>query len=65
MNNSINVSNSDIRAEIKAAGLYNWQVAVKLGIAESTFIRWLRLEMSDELKETIRIAIGELKEEQK
>lgn len=64
MNNLRNVKNSDIRSEIKAAGLFNWQVAMKLGVAESTFIRWLRLEMSDEMKENVRAAIGELKEEQ-
>lgn len=65
MNNSTNVKNSDIRGEIKAAGLFIWQVAAQLGIAESTFLRWLRFEMSDELKTQIRTAIGELKEEQK
>lgn len=62
MNNSTNVKNSDIRGEIKAAGLFIWQIAAQLGIAESTFLRWLRFEMSDELKAQIRNAIREIQE---
>ncbi len=62
MNNQ-KVNNADIRNEMKAAGLYYWQIAAKLGIAESTFIRWLRFELSDELKADVRAAIKELEEE--
>lgn len=62
MNNQ-KVNNADIRNEMKAAGLYFWQVAAKLGVAESTFIRWMRFELSDELKGKIRAAIAEITEE--
>lgn len=62
MNNQ-KVNNADIRNEMKAAGIYFWQIAAKLGVAESTFIRWMRFEMSDELKEKIRTAIKELEEQ--
>ncbi len=61
MNNQ-KVNNADIRNEMKAAGLYFWQVAAKLGVAESTFIRWMRFEMSDDMKTRIRAAITEAKE---
>lgn len=57
------ISNADIREEIKAKGLYLWQVAAKLGIAESTFIRWMRMEMDDETKYRVREAIREIQGE--
>lgn len=57
--NKSQISNADIREEIKSKGLYLWQVAAKLGIAESTFIRWMRMEMDDETKEKVRTAIRE------
>lgn len=57
------ISNADIREEIKKANLFLWQVAAKMGIAESTFLRWLRFELSDELKAQIRNAIHEIQEE--
>lgn len=57
--NKPQISNADIREEIKSKGLYLWQVAAKLGIAESTFIRWMRMEMDDETKEKVRTAIRE------
>ena len=59
MNNQ-KVNNADIRNEMKAAGIYFWQVAAKLGVAESTFIRWMRFELSDEQKAQVRTAIKEL-----
>lgn len=57
--NKMQISNADIREEIKAKGLYLWQVAAKLGIAESTFIRWMRMEMDDETKNRVREVIHE------
>ena len=52
--------NQEIRDRIKAAGLKQWQVAKKLGVAESTFIRWLRDELPSDQKEAIFKAIDEL-----
>lgn len=57
--NKPQISNADIREEIKSKGLYLWQVAAKLGIAESTFIRWMRMEMDDETKNRVREVIHE------
>ena len=54
------MNNSDIRAEIMAAGLKNWQIAAHLGTHESVFSRKLRHELPDEEKAKIRTAIKEL-----
>ena len=56
----IKVKNTDIRSEIKSAGLYLWQIADELGINDGNFSRKLRHELSDEEKERIRMIIVEL-----
>ena len=53
--------NQDIKLKIKESGLKQWQVAQKCGVVESTFIRWLRSELSAERKDAIFNAIEELK----
>lgn len=63
MNNQ-KVNNADIRDELKNANVYLWQIAAKIGVAESTFIRWMRFELSDEQKRQVRDAIKEVMEEQ-
>lgn len=55
--------NQDIRAEIKSAGLFFWQVADALGINDGNFSRKLRRELSDDEKSRIRCIIAELREE--
>ena len=55
--------NQDIKTEIKKSGLKQWKVADKCGVVESTFIRWLRFDLSDERKKAILAAIDELKAE--
>ena len=62
MNNQ-KVNNADIRDELKNANVYLWQIAAKIGVAESTFIRWMRFELSDEQKRQVRDAIKEVMEE--
>ena len=56
--------NSDIRNELKNANVCLWQIAAKIGVAESTFIRWMRFELSDERKQQVRDAIKDVMEEQ-
>ena len=56
--------NEDIRQTIKAAGLYQCQVARKMGIFEHALQRMLRKELSEENRNAIYKAIEELKEEQ-
>ena len=55
--------NNEIRNRIKESGLKQWQVAKKLNVAESTFIRWLRDDLSPERKESICNAIADLQRE--
>ena len=55
--------NNDIKAEMKRAGVSQWRVAEKLGVAESTLIRWLRFPLSPEREAEIMAAIRELAQE--
>ena len=56
--------NDDIRAMIKAAGLFQCQVARKMGIYEHALQRMLRKDLSAENRNAIYKAIEDLKEEQ-
>lgn len=49
--------NLDIRKAIKDANVRHWQVAETLGIAETTFCRMLRKELSAEQKRKTMAAI--------
>ena len=53
--------NIDVRSEIKAANLFQWQVAEAVGVSETTFCKMLRRELSDEQKKNVRAAIIKLK----
>lgn len=44
------VANEELRKYSKANGVYLWEVAVEMGVAEATLIRWLRLPFSEEKK---------------
>ena len=57
------MKNKDIRAAIADAGLRMWQVAEALNIADTTFCRKLRRELSDEDKARVYAAIAELAKE--
>ena len=57
------MKNKDIRAAIADAGLRMWQVAEALNIADTTFCRKLRRELSDEDKERVYAVIAELSKE--
>lgn len=53
-------ANIDIRKEAKRANVAHWQIAKRLGCAESTFCRKLRDELSPKEKAEVRQAILEL-----
>lgn len=55
--------NSDIRQEIKSAGLRLWQIAEALGLQDSNFSRRLRHELSEAEKVKIREIIADLSKE--
>ena len=54
------MKNKDVRNEIKATGLYLWQVADALGLNDGNFSRKLRHELPDEEKVRIRAIVAEL-----
>lgn len=49
--------NREIKDKIKAAGLHQYQVAELIGIGETTLVRWLRHELSQEKRQMILSAI--------
>lgn len=55
--------NSDIRQEIKSAGLRLWQIAEALGLQDSNSSRRLRHELSEAEKAKIREIIADLSKE--
>lgn len=57
--------NEDIKQTIKAAGLYQCQVARKMGIYEHALQRMLRKELKEEQRNAVYKAIAELKKEEK
>lgn len=44
------MANEQIKKEALINGLYMWQVAELIGVAESTLCRWLRRELPEEVK---------------
>lgn len=56
-------ANSAIKKKAKDANVYWWQIAAKIGVAESTIIRWLRMPLSAEREAIIKSAIDELAKE--
>ena len=54
------MENLEIRRAAAGAGVKHWQIADKLGIAETTFCRRLRRDLPDEEKQKILAAIAEL-----
>lgn len=57
------MKNKDVRSAIADAGLRMWQVAEVLNIADTTFCRKLRRELSDDDKARVYAAIAELAKE--
>jgi transposase-like protein len=57
--------NLDIRQQIKEAGLPLWAVADRLGIADTTFSKWLRKELPKEKKQEILAVTEDIKRETK
>ena len=55
--------NIEIRMELLKSGFCQWQLARKLGIAESQMSRKLRFELTKEEKENILTAISEMRQE--
>lgn len=56
------MANQDIRELMKENRVYIWEVAQAYGCAESTFIKKLRIELSQEEKDKIIAIIEKLKQ---
>lgn len=54
--------NNDIRELAKKHGIYLYEIAMELNVSESTFIKSLRKELTDEKKEEIKQIINQLSE---
>ena len=57
--------NKEIEFKILVSGFMKWQVAEAIGIADTTFSKWLRRELSAEKKIQILLAIEKMSEEAK
>lgn len=54
------MKNKDIRFYANQKGVYLWQIALKLGIVDTTFSRKLRQELTESQKQKIFKIIDEL-----
>ncbi|WP_028518165.1 hypothetical protein [Ruminococcus flavefaciens] len=54
------MKNVEIRSLIKQNRLFYYEVAEKIGIAEATFCKWLRKELTADQKQKVLFAINEL-----
>lgn len=57
------MKNPEIREAIKRARVKHWQIAAELGIGESTLVRWLRFDLTDERKGLILAAVEKVRAE--
>lgn len=55
--------NNDIRTKARESEVYLYEIAEKMNISEPTFNRWLRKELSEDLKQKALAAIKQIKEE--
>lgn len=57
------MKNADVRQEIKAHRLFQYEVAEELGVSACTFCVWMRHEMSPEKKDSVLAAIHRIAQE--
>lgn len=57
--------NNDVRKAAKQNGVYLYEIADALGKSEPTFNRWLRKEMTEEMKNKAFAAIEKIVEQRK
>lgn len=56
-------ANQKVREAAKTSGVKHWQIAMRLGVSEQTFMRWLRVPLSREKEDAIMKAIEKTKKE--
>lgn len=57
------IANEDIRQLLKNNGIYQWQVAQKLGMKDTNFSRLMREELTNDMKKRIQNIINEILKE--
>lgn len=55
-------ANKVLREELKAKGIPYWQLAVVIGVNETTIVRWMRTPLSEDKVARIRAAIVDITE---
>lgn len=56
-------ANEDVRSDAKRRGVFFWEIAEKMGVHESTIIRWFREPFTPERRKAILAAIAEIQAE--
>lgn len=59
------MQNEAIRRSISDSGLKYWEVADAIGIADTTFAKWLRHELPEDKQKQILAVINQMKKEEK
>lgn len=57
--------NKDLRDEMRIANVRQWEVADAIGISEMTMVKWLRRELDDSKKATVREGISKAAQQHK
>lgn len=55
--------NADIKTKARKSGVFLWEIATKIGIADTTMSRKLRRELPNEEKQKIFAVIDEIAKE--
>lgn len=58
-------ANEGIRKELRAEGIYLWEIAHALGVSEGTMTRKMRFELSEQDKRAFKDAIRTIKKERR
>ena len=55
------MNNQKIEQLLKREKIFKWQIARKIGIHETSFVRWFRDELSQEQVQRVLSAVEEIK----
>ena len=57
------IANKGVRELIEKNGVKHWRVALQLGVSEQTLVRWLRVPLTKEKDDAIRVAVEQIAKE--
>ena len=52
--------NTELHEMMRSHAIYYWQVADKIGVSESTLIRWFRKDLNPDKNKIVRAAIDSI-----